>query len=236
MKKIAFVFALLMCGVWQLAAQPDFSELKFGVRTGIGLGSVSIKQDDDNTFQSGFQYSVGAYAEMPVWRSVNLVAEIDFEHTGVHDKSSSMHVETISGISAQILSHTEIKYPLNYLRIPILARANILNNVLYVEAGPQLGFLVGEVETWEKSKVTTIAAGYSDTNTTEGSTDSTDSFAKGHLAFDFGWGFNLGQISLGFRTCLGMTDLMPKKYKEEHGLQDMRTGFTSLQIGMRYTF
>lgn len=235
MKKIVFSIALMLCGV-AAVAQPDLSALKFGMRSSIGLGSVSIKQDDDNTFQSGFQYSVGAYAEMPVWRNVNLVAEIDFEHTGVHDKSSSMRVETISGISAQILSHTEIKYPLNYLRIPILARANILNNVLYLEAGPQLGFLVGKVETWEKSKVTTIAAGYSDTNTTEGSTDSTDSFAKGHLAFDLGWGFNLGQISLGFRTCLGMTDLMPKKYKEEHGLQDMRTGFTSLQIGMRYTF
>ena len=235
MKKIAFSFALMLCWVAALA-QPDFSALKFGMRSSIGLGSVSIKQDDDNTFQSGFQYSVGAYAEMPVWRRVNLVAEIDFEHTGVHDKSSSMHVETIGGYSAQILSHTEIKYPLNYLRIPILARANILNNVLYVEAGPQLGFLVGKVETWEKSKVTTIVMGGSNTADNEGTTDSTDSFAKGHLAFDFGWGFNLGQISLGFRTCLGMTDLMPKKYKEEHGLQDMRTGFTSLQIGMRYTF
>ena len=232
MKKIAFVFALLLCGVWQLAAQPDFSALKFGMRSSIGLGSVSIKQDDDNTFQSGFLYSVGAYAEMPVWRSVNLVAEIDFEHTDIHDKSSSMRVETISGISAQILSHTEIKYPLNYLRIPILARANILDNVLYVEAGPQLGFLVGKVETWEKSKVTTIAAGYSDTNTTEGTTDSTDSFAKGHLAFDLGWGFNLGQISLGMRACIGMTDLQSKDKKQE----GLRTGFTSLQLGMRYTF
>lgn len=235
MKKIVLSVALMLCGVAAFA-QPDFSALKYGVRTGIGLGSVSIKQDDDNTFQSGFQYSVGAYAELPVWRSVNLVAEIDFEHTGVHDKSSSMHVETISGISAQILSHTEIKYPLNYLRIPILARANILNNVLYVEAGPQLGFLVGKVETWEKSKTTTIVMGGSSTAENEGTTDSTDSFAKGHLAFDFGWGFNLGQISLGMRTCLGMTDLMPKKYKEEYGLEDMRTSFTSIQLGVRYTF
>ena len=232
MKKIAFVFALLLCGVWQLAAQPDFSELKFGVRTGIGLGSVTISYDDDNTFQSGFLYSVGAYAELPVWRVVNLVAEVDFEHTSVSDESKSMAVETVGGISAQILSTTWTKYPLNYLRIPILARANILDNVLYVEAGPQLGFLVGKVETWEKSKVTTIAAGYSDTNTTEGTTDSTDSFAKGHLAFDLGWGFNRGQISLGMRACIGMTDLQSKDKKQE----GLRTGFTSLQLGMRYTF
>ena len=231
MKKIVFSIALMLCGV-AAVAQPDFSALKFGMRTGIGLGSVTISYDDDNTFQSGFLYSVGAYAELPVWRVVNLVAEVDFEHTSVSDESKSMAVETVGGISAQILSTTWTKYPLNYLRIPILARANILDKILYVEAGPQLGFLVGKVDTWQKSKVTTIAAGYSDTNTTEGTTDSTDSFAKGHLAFDLGWGFNLGQISLGMRACIGMTDLQSKDKKQE----GLRTGFTSLQLGMRYTF
>lgn len=232
MKKIAFVFALLLCGVWQLAAQPDFSALKFGARAGIGLGSVAISYDDDNSFQSGFLYSVGAYAELPVWKVVNLVAEVDFEHTAVSDESKSMAVETVGGISAQILSQTWTKYPLNYLRIPILARANILDNILYVEAGPQLGFLVGKVDTYTRSKVTTIAAGYSNTTDTEGTSEDSDHFKKGHFAFDLGWGFNLNQVSLGMRVCLGMSDLQAKDYK----VDGMRVGFTTLQIGARYTF
>lgn len=231
MKKILFSFALMLCGVAALA-QPDFSALKFGVRSSIGLGSVTISYDDDNTFQSGFLYSVGAYAELPVWRVVNLVAEVDFEHTSVSDESKSMAVETVGGISAQILSTTWTKYPLNYLRIPILARANILDKILYVEAGPQLGFLVGKVDTYTRSKVTTIAPGYSNTTDTENSSEDSDHFKKAHFAFDLGWGFNLGQVSLGVRACIGASDLQAKDYK----VDGMRVGFTSLQIGMRYTF
>ena len=221
----------MLCGVAALA-QPDFSALKFGVRSSIGLGSVTISYDDDNTFQSGFLYSVGAYAELPVWRVVNLVAEVDFEHTSVSDESKSMAVETVGGISAQILSTTWTKYPLNYLRIPILARANILDKILYVEAGPQLGFLVGKVDTYTRSKVTTIAPGYSNTTDTENSSEDSDHFKKAHFAFDLGWGFNLGQVSLGVRACIGASDLQAKDYK----VDGMRVGFTSLQIGMRYTF
>lgn len=231
MKKIVFSFALMLCGVAALA-QPDFSALKFGVRSSIGLGSVTISYDDDNTFQSGFLYSVGAYAELPVWRVVNLVAEVDFEHTSVSDESKSMAVETVGGISAQILSTTWTKYPLNYLRIPILARANILDKILYVEAGPQLGFLVGNVDTYTRSRVTTIAAGYSNTTDTENTSEDSDHFKKAHFAFDLGWGFNLGQVSLGVRACIGASDLQAKDYK----VDGMRVGFTSLQIGMRYTF
>ena len=213
------VFALLLCGVWQLAAQPDFSELKFGARAGIGLGSVTISYDDDNTFQSGFLYSVGAYAELPVWRAVNLVVEMDFEHTSISDESKSMAVETVGGISAQILSTTWTKYPLNYLRIPILARANILDKILYVD-------------TYTRSKVTTIAAGYSNTTDTENTSEDSDHFKKAHFAFDLGWGFNLGQVSLGVRACIGASDLQAKDYK----VDGMRVGFTTLQIGARYTF
>ena len=231
MKKIVFSIALMLCGV-AAVAQPDFSALKFGVRTGIGLGSVTISYDDDNTFQSGFLYSVGAYAELPVWRVVNLVAEVDFEHTSVSDESKSMAVETVGGISAQILSTTWTKYPLNYLRIPILARANILDKILYVEAGPQLGFLVGNVDTYTRSRVTTIAAGYSNTTDTENTSEDSDHFKKAHFAFDLGWGFNLGQVSLGVRACIGASDLQAKDYK----VDGMRVGFTSLQLGMRYTF
>ena len=221
----------MLCGVAALA-QPNFSALKFGVRSSIGLGSVTISYDDDNTFQSGFLYSVGAYAELPVWRVVNLVAEVDFEHTSVSDESKSMAVETVGGISAQILSTTWTKYPLNYLRIPILARANILDKILYVEAGPQLGFLVGNVDTYTRSRVTTIAAGYSNTTDTENTSEDSDHFKKAHFAFDLGWGFNLGQVSLGVRACIGASDLQAKDYK----VDGMRVGFTSLQIGMRYTF
>ena len=143
-----------------------------------------------------------------------------------------MAVETVGGISAQILSQTWTKYPLNYLRIPILARANILDNILYVEAGPQLGFLVGKVDTYTRSKVTTIAAGYSNTTDTEGTSEDSDHFKKGHFAFDLGWGFNLNQVSLGMRVCLGMSDLQAKDYK----VDGMRVGFTGLQLGARYTF
>ena len=91
---------------------------------------------------------------------------------------------------------------------------------------------MGKVDTYTRSKVTTIAAGYSNTTDTEGTSEDSDHFKKGHFAFDLGWGFNLNQVSLGMRVCLGMSDLQAKDYK----VDGMRVGFTGLQLGARYTF
>ena len=144
-----------MC--WTVAsAQIDFSQLRYGVRAGFGGGMVDVKlEDDDNESQNGFQYFIGAAVELPVWKFIRLTGEIYFEHTGVSDHIKSMRMTGATAADATIFTDVTTKYPLNYIHIPIMARACFVKDFIFVETGPQIGFLVGDIKTHTEGTITT---------------------------------------------------------------------------------
>lgn len=227
------IAGLLLCGLAAFA-QPDFSALKYGVRAGFGIGSVDTKYEgDDPETMGGFQLHAGVFAELPVWNFVSVTTEVQLEHTGISDRIKKMHMEGTGMAGATIFTETYTKFPINYIHIPILAKVRFLEDLLYVEAGPQLGFLVGRVNTHVESEVTTkLNIGGSSTTNTETDTDDTDHFKKGHFAFDMGWGFKINNLEFGVRVGLGLSDLQAPDYK----VDGVHVGHTDIQVAARYYF
>lgn len=232
MKKSVLTILLALCTVLAFA-QPDFSNLKYGLRGGIGIGSVDTHHDGDLNTMGGFAYSLGVIAEMPVWKAVRLTAEVNFEHSSVSDESKTMHMEGTGLAGATIFTKTKTKFPLTYIHIPVLARLCFAKDIFYVEAGPQLGILAGKVKSHTEAEVTTKPnAGGSSTATTITDSDDTDHFTKGQFALALGWGFNFGHYSAGLRFGIGIGDIQAKDY----AIDGYRVNHTDFQVGLRYWF
>ena len=219
-------------------AQIDFSQIRFGARAGFGGGMVDMKyEDEDPESQSGFQVFLGAAAELPVWKFLRVTGEIYFEHTGISDEVNKMHMTGTTVYDATVFTHTKTKYPLNYIHIPIMARACFVKGFVYVEAGPQVGFLVGKVKNHTEGTITTQpnGPGQSVVTKVDEETDDTDHLKKVHTAFNIGWGGNFGserQFSAGIRIGFGLNDLQAEDYK----IDGMRVTHSDFQVSMRYWF
>lgn len=214
-------------------AQPDFSALKYGVRGGVGIGSVDTTFDDESMKNqegnyTGVQFTVGGFAELPLWKSLNLTAEVNFERTSIKDHYKRVDIQGSGLAAVHVFSDITTEFPISYVHIPVLAKLNFLRDALYVEAGPQLGLLVGKVNTY--SKVVASAGGME--TTTETTTDDTDHFKKTQWALVFGWGFNLHQVSAGLRAAFGVGDIQADAYK----VDGCNVRHTDVQLVLRYSF
>ena len=236
MKKILLATMALFCAT-AMFAQVDFSKLRFGARAGFGIGMADSKYEGETESQAGFQVLLGATAELPVWKFLRVTGEVYFEHTGISDESNRMYMTGTTVYDATIFENIETKYPLNYIHIPIMARACFVKDIVYVEAGPQFGFLVGKVKTHREGSITTKpnGPGQSIVTKVDEDSDASDSMKKTHAAFNIGWGANFGserQFSAGIRLCLGLNDIQAK----DHKIDGMRVTHSDIQVSMRYWF
>lgn len=238
MKKIVFTISLLLC--WTVAsAQIDFSQLRLGARAGFGVGMVDAKfEDDDTESQAGVQLFLGAAAELPVWKFIRVTGEVLFEHTWVSDESNTMYMTGATAYDATIFRKVKITYPLNYIHIPIMARACFVKDFVYVEAGPQFGFLVGKVKSHTEGTQTTkpnTPLAPSQVVKIDEDSDDTDNYKKTYAGWVLGWGGNFGherQFSAGIRVGIGLNDLQDP----DHKLDGVRVTHSDVQISMRYWF
>lgn len=232
MKRFSSV-ALMLLFAASAFAQPDFGAMKYGVRGGFGIGSVDTTFDDESMKNqegnlTGLQFIVGGFAELPVWKSLNLTAEVNYERTGIKNHIKRVDIQG-SGIAAvHVFTDVTTKFPISYVHIPVLAKYNFLRDALYVEAGPQLGLLVGKVNTYNKT--ITTAAGME--NTVETTTDDTDHFKKSQWSIVCGWGFNLWAVSAGIRLSFGVGDIQADAYK----IDGCNVRHTDAQFVIRYSF
>ncbi len=233
MKRVLFALAALLVAA-PAFAQLDFSAFKYGIRAGVGIGSVDTSFDDEaykkmEGSMNGGQFTIGAFAELPVMKHLLVTAEVDYERTGINDRVKSVHIEETGFMPIHVFTDTKTNYPISYIHIPVLAKFTFVRDALYVEAGPQFGFLVGSVNTHVET-ITTVNG--SDTKTVVDS-DDTDHFKKSHLALAVGWGFTLRKVSVGVRLGLGLSDLQAEEYKTIDGC---RVSHTDLQLAIRYSF
>lgn len=232
MKRVLFALAALLVAA-PAFAQLDFSAMKYGVRAGVGIGSVDISADDEadkkyEGSQSGANFTVGAFAELPVAKHFLVSAEVDFERTGINERVKSVEIVDTGFMPIHVFTDTRTKYPISYVHIPLLAKFTFVRDALYVEAGPQFGFLVGKVNTHVET-ITTVNG--EDTKAVNDS-DDTDHFKKNHFALAVGWGFTLRKVSAGIRVSYGLGDIQADAYK----MEGFRVSHTDLQLAIRYSF
>ena len=232
MKRVLSALAALLVAA-PAFAQLDFSALKYGLRAGVGIGSVDTSFDDEankkmESNMTGGQFTIGAFAELPVMKHLLVTAEVDYERTGINDRVKSVHIEDTGFMPIHVFTDTKTEYPISYIHIPVLAKFTFVRDALYVEAGPQFGFLAGRVNTHVET-ITTVNG--SDTKTVVDS-DDTDHLKKNHFALALGWGFTLRKVSAGLRVSFGMGDIQAEDYK----IDGSHVRHTDVQLAIRYSF
>jgi opacity protein-like surface antigen len=155
--------------------------LQFGVKGGLNTSTLS--GDGDISSLTGFHAGVFASIDLVI---IDVVPELVYSTQGASFGNQDVN--------------------LNYFNVPIMARLNLLK-ILYLEAGPQFGFLVG-------------------------ADDGTDNSKDNYESTDFSVGVGAGvelfdTFDVGLRYNFGTTDVTkaPGDYKNN-----------VFQIGLAYKF
>lgn len=171
MKKVVLSLALL-AGVTG-AAQAQSARV--GVKAGVNLANISGKGTEDAKNLVGL--SAGLMADLGFSDLLSFHPELLYSQKGAKAENS--------GATAQVRT--------SYLDLPLLLRVNA--DGLFFEAGPQVGFLLGQ-------KTEVSGGGMSYTST---STDGTRKVDVGYIA---GVGYQLSSgLELGVRYNGGISDL-----------------------------
>ncbi|REC42911.1 porin family protein [Chryseobacterium pennipullorum] len=195
MKKILLGFALV-AGTFTFAQKTTSthtsSPVRFGLKAGLNISSIS---GDGLKSKAGF-YG-GAFANIPVAQDFSVQPEVLYSGMGAKDDFDG-----------------NAKLNLDYIAVPVMFQYNALPN-LYLEAGPQFGFLMSA-----KSKYNSASVDVKDELKT----------------FDFGIGLGAGyyftnNIGVNLRYVAGLTDLAKNR---PSGSDSSKNGV--FQVGLAYKF
>lgn len=195
MKK-PFLITTLCLGLGVGSAQ---TQIYYGVKAGLNLATVAFNADYDADFGSDIGYYVGPYATVGLTDRFNLRPELLLSHQGYNYDHPSFEEDPV--------------FHNTYLNLPIMVRYSAIDR-LQVEAGPQIGFLIGSKLKFEDE--------------TE---DSKDTFK----AMDFG--FNIGA---GYRFPIGLAVELRYNFGLGNISEDLEEGAQSVKnrvfsFGISYT-
>ena len=139
MKKVLSVLALSLITLCS-SAKP----LQFGVRGGLNISDESSHKylsgiSNSTKFRQGF--NLGGVVNMPITEKFHAEADVMYSMQGFKQDIYTTTLDEYDEVVLQtITSH--------YLNIPVVAKYYITNG-LYVECGPQVGFLMGRTNNAE---------------------------------------------------------------------------------------
>lgn len=120
------------------SAQLNLDQIKYGVKAGINVSSIS----NDSDIKSKVGLNLGVFAEYAVNDIFGIRPEIVYSQQGFRYKDTDYKESD----------------RLNYLNIPILAKL-YLPNGFSIELGPQFGFLLAANAKWEDKSSGTTESG-----------------------------------------------------------------------------
>ncbi|SHF75147.1 porin family protein [Chryseobacterium vrystaatense] len=228
MKKL--ILGLAFAGSLMVNAQEktkSTSPVTFGVKAGFNA-SVLTKYDgydgynNDQKLKPGF--NAGVFVNVPVAEKFSVQPELLFSQLG----SKTEEKEEIYNLnSVSYRREAEYTKTLNYLAVPVMVQYNILPQ-LYVEAGPEFGFLLGGKNKGDVTNINTSG----NTTSTETTTFSGKIPMDLHNKFNFGIGIGAGyyftqNFGVTARFTAGITDI----YKHNNGDAIRNNAF---QVGVAY--
>lgn len=184
--------------------------VRFGVKAGMNVSSLS----NDGTLEdqgSKIGFNAGVFANLPIATSFSIQPEVLYSQYG--DKYDDVN---IAGNRISSARH------LDYIAVPVMFQYNFIPN-LYVEAGPEFGFLVNA-----KNKL----KNETNNDTLNESGDYKDSLNK----FNFGLGLGAGyyftdNIGITARYVAGLTDIAKDR---PNGSDAVRNNV--FQVGLAFKF
>lgn len=186
-----------------LCSSSFFYSQTLGAKGGLNISSLSNGFDFKDT-QSKAGFYAGIFINIPIKSTLNFQPELLYNKLGAK-------VEYEKGSS-------EYEKKLDYISLPLMIQYNILTD-LYLEAGPQLSFLINAKEKYTALNGEKVNA----------------KIDKDFLnTFDFGLGIGAGyyftpKLAINARYTAGFTDL----YKYNDGKSVKNNAF---QLGLTYKF
>ena len=198
MKKIFQVLAI--------SATAMISAQSFGVKGGANIATISKEKSWDDT-NARIGYYVGVYMHAPVNSIFSIQPEVLYNSVGVKYENSK----------------TSHSLGLDYVSVPIMFQFEPIPK-LFVEAGPQFSFLVGNSDRNITDDVVTIKKYRNNSN-----------YNSFDLSGAVGLGFRINNITIGARYLVGFTDIK-KSGSTTWSNDDKELRNNALQIGLQYGF
>ncbi|MFS4428223.1 porin family protein [Chryseobacterium sp. GVT01B] len=210
MKKLILGLALT-AGTFAFAQQTgntSSNPVTFGVKGGMNVSSLSKDSGlDDQKSKIGF--NAGVFANIPLAASFSVQPEVLYSQYG--NKSDFTSFGTKFSASTK----------LDYVTVPVMFQYNLIPD-LYVEAGPEFGFMVSA-----KNKLK---------NESNGDSTTSDNYKDNFNTFNFGIGLGAGyyftpNLGLTARYVAGLTDIAKNR---PNGSDAVRNNV--FQVGLAYKF
>lgn len=189
-------------------------EVKYGAKAGLNLSNVA-GDVENNDMKIGFQ--IGGFAEIKISDKFSVQPELLYSAQGFKEKESGSE----DGFTYSYESTSK----LSYLNIPVMAKYYATEK-FYVEAGPQIGFLMS-AETEEEETVSFGGVTESESTTTD--------VKEFRNSTDFGLGLGLGynfteNIGAGLRYTAGLSNI----YKDAPSGYSVNN--SNIAVSVAYTF
>jgi opacity protein-like surface antigen len=199
MKKVLLIVVVTLLGLGNLSAQ----EVKFGAK--VGLNSSNLRGDMD--FDSKIGFNVGAFAEISLSDKFIFQPELLFSTQGAKFEGSD--------------ANATVSIKVNYLNIPLMLKYGVTDK-LFLEFGPQLGFLLSG-----KSKFEVTYGG----ETVSEEQDIKDSSKSFDFGLNFGASFDVAEnIMIGARYNLGLSNINDDDRDDDK----IQNAVFSLSVGYRF--
>ncbi|WP_343638552.1 porin family protein [Chryseobacterium sp.] len=230
MKKLFAVIVIAGClfANAQEKHQSKSSPVTFGVKAGFNGSTLTrgdgYEYDNNEKIKAGFH--AGVFANIPVSEKFSIQPELLFSQLG---SKSDYNYRTSSG-NYRKTQHYDYRTTLNYLSLPVMVQYNILPQ-LYVEAGPEFGYLLGGKT---KGDLTTIET-TGNSVTVQRTEYISQSISKSLFnRFNVGLGIGAGyyfteNFGVTARFTAGLTEVY--KYNDGDKVRN-----NALQVGVAYRF
>lgn len=210
MKKLILGLAVTASSLAFAQQTPSSSSnpVTFGVKGGMNVSSLSKDEGlDDQKSKIGF--NAGVFANIPVAESFSVQPEVLYSQYGAKADYTLLGTKYSSSTK------------LDYIAVPVMFQYNLIPN-LYLEAGPEFGFLVSA-----KNKIK---------NENNGDSSTSDNYKDDLKTFNFGIGIGAGyyftpNFGLTARYVAGLTDVAKDRPNGSDAVKN-----NVFQVGLAYKF
>lgn len=206
------------------------SPITFGVKAGFNASTISRSDYNDDYYgndqkmKAGF--NAGVFVNIPVAEKFSIQPELLFNQLG--SKSETRYRDSQGNQMVTIEGNDKIN--LNYLALPVMVQYNILPQ-LYVEAGPEFGFLLGGKSKGDVT-ITERSGNFTSYQSEEYSDDiNMDRFNRFNVGIGVGAGYYFTpQFGVTARFTAGLTNIMKDNFDA------FKARNNAFQVGVAYKF
>lgn len=199
MKKV-LVIILLSVGT------SAYAQFNGGLKAGVNIANFG--GDDADGFDPLVGFHIGGYATFDLSDKILVQPELLYNAVGAQGSEK--------GFDPDLGDYSvELKQKVNYLSIPVMFMYKLSDNI-NLQAGPQIGFLVGAKAEYDIK---------SDLIDMSGSTENKEDYNGVDFGLNFGLGAEFGKLNFAARYSLGMANIADADADVKNNVVQISVGY-----------